>query len=248
MTDLVKVGSITAKQGFQNEKDVAKAFLDWENNKTTQEWLVIMEYNISNIEWIKAEIINGHKADIVVEIKVKLKMASTSENIQVKLVTSGNFNQIDKRWSNKYAEMWDIPNDILNILKRFAGELPPTCNNPKDKRRMFINEFTDKEQKKLFKWLNDNKTLILTDILKGRGQFASEWYLVIKKNHKSMTDWILQPINKVLNHFAKSEIKPTARGSININGITLQRKGGDGGRKTVNMLQFKIKPYDLKYI
>lgn len=63
-----------------------------------------------------------------------------------------------------------------------------------------------------------------------------------------MTDWVLQPINKILNHFSKGLIKPTPRGSIDINGITLQRKGGDNGRDTANMLQFKIKPFDLKNI
>lgn len=248
MTDLVKTGSKTAKQGFQNEKDVVNAFIDWENNKIAQDWLIAMGYKISDIEWVKAEVISGEKSDIVVEIKVKLKTVSTSENIQVKLVTGGDFNQIDKRWSDKYAEMWKIPDDILNILKRFSGELPPTCKNPRDNRRMFIDEFTEQEQLKLFKWFNDNKTLILADILKGRGQFASEWYLVIKKDSNEITDWILKPINEILNHFAKGEITKSPRGSININGITLQRKGGDGGRDTANMLQFKIKPYDLNKV
>ena len=245
MTDLAKIGSKTAKDGFQNERDVVTAFLNWRTNSITKEWLTIMEYHITNIEWIKAEVISGHKADVVVEIKVKLKSASTSENIQVKLVTNGDYNQIDKRKADRYAEMWSIPDDILNTLKRFSGELPPTCENPKDTRRMFVNEFTQIEQDNLLRWLNENKVLILTDVLKGRGQYASEWFLIIKKNDATMNDWILQPINKVLNHYSKGDIVMSPRGSININGITLQRKGVTPDPES---LQFKIKPSQLKDI
>jgi len=35
------------------------------------------------------------------------------------------------------------------------------------------------------------------------------------------------------------------RGNFRIGRITKQRKGGDGGRPTANMLQFKINPAEL---
>ena len=37
----------------------------------------------------------------------------------------------------------------------------------------------------------------------------------------------------------------TPRGSLKIGRITVQRKGGDNGRKTANMLQFKIDPTEI---
>lgn len=37
----------------------------------------------------------------------------------------------------------------------------------------------------------------------------------------------------------------TPRGSLKIGRITVQRKGGDNGRKTANMLQFKINPTEI---
>ena len=52
-------------------------------------------------------------------------------------------------------------------------------------------------------------------------------------------------INKVLNHFGNGEVKITPRGSFKIGNITVQRKGGDNGRETANMLQFKINPAEL---
>jgi len=96
------------------------------------------------------------------------------------------------------------------------------------------------------KFFNDNKTLIVNDILKGRGKFSAEWMLVILKlKDTDKIDWALEPINKVLNHFGNGEIRITPRGSFKIGNITIQRKSGDNGRETANMLQFKINPAEL---
>ena len=48
-----------------------------------------------------------------------------------------------------------------------------------------------------------------------------------------------------MNHFGNGDIVITPRGSLQIGRITMQRKGGDGGRETANMLQFKINPAEL---
>ncbi len=68
-----------------------------------------MKYNLSEIEYVKAVKISGHKTDVQVQIKdtIKLKEAIDVENIQVKLVSNKKgFNQIDKRWIDKYKELW----------------------------------------------------------------------------------------------------------------------------------------------
>lgn len=57
--------------------------------------------------------------------------------------------------------------------------------------------------------------------------------------------WVLKPINYVLNFFADGEIIITKKGNFRIGKITMQRKGGDGGRKTAQMLQFKLNPAEL---
>jgi len=48
-----------------------------------------------------------------------------------------------------------------------------------------------------------------------------------------------------MNYFGNGEIIITDRGNFRIGKITMQRKGGDGGRITANMLQFKINPAGL---
>lgn len=89
-------------------------------------------------------------------------------------------------------------------------------------------------------FIMQNKILILNDILKGRGQFASEWFLVILKLENKI-EWVLKPINEVINFYG-GEVMFSPQGSLKIGKVTMQRKGGNGGRESAKMLQFKIDP------
>ncbi|SFE59422.1 PDDEXK family nuclease [Thermoflexibacter ruber] len=243
--DLIRIGSETAKNGFSNENDVVNKFNNWQKDTDAQKWLLIMKYQISDIEYVKAIKLNGYKTDVQVQVTVKLKNLIDVQNLQIKLVSNHRgFNQVDKRWVDKYIEMWNIHESVANILKRYTGEILPNISNPKDKRRMFANEFSEIEQKIILQWLLENKTLIVSDILKGRGQFAAEWMLVAQKI-KSNAQWVLKPINYCLNFFGNGEVSITGKGNFKIGRITMQRKGGDRGRETAKMLQFKINPAEL---
>ncbi len=245
MINKQNLGSQTAKNGFKNEREIAEKFNDWVADTEARLWLEAMDYNLEKIEEVKAIIISGHKADVQVQVSIKLKEAIDLENLQVKLVRNlKGFNQIDKRWANQYAKLWNIPNNILELIKLYAGELLPTIENPRDKRRMFIDEFSESEQKELVSWLKANKFMIVSDIIKGRGEFVAEWMLVAQKIEEN-SRWTLKPINFCLNHFGNGEVVITKQGNIKIGHITMQRKGGDGGRKTAQMLQFKINPAEL---
>jgi len=248
MDDKQKLGSKTAKDGFKNEYFVVDCFNNWKNNHYAQEWLKAMDYHLEDIETVEAHKIDGsYKSDVQVEIiiLIKLKHLTDIQNLQVKLVSNkSGFNQIDKRWVETYQELWKIPSNVARILKHFTGELAPYEQNTKDSRRMFIDELSQQDQEALLSFLKNNQTLIINDILKGRGKFSAEWMLVIIKDEEPIK-WVLKPINEVLNFFGNGEIKISPRGSINIGKITMQRKGGDNGRPGANMLQFKIDPTKL---
>ena len=109
---------------------------------------------------------------------------------------------------------------------------------------MFIDEMTESEQQIILKWFIENKLLIVSDIFRGRGEFSAEWVLVVQKV-KENARWILKNINEVMQHYSQGDIVISQRGSIKIGRITVQRKGGDGGRDTAKMLQFKINPLEL---
>lgn len=56
--------------------------------------------------------------------------------------------------------------------------------------------------------------------------------------------WALKSINEVVN-FYNGKIAFTPKGSLKIGKITMQRKGGDNGRESAKMLQFKLNPCEI---
>jgi hypothetical protein len=178
-------------------------------------------------------------------VQIKLKDAVDAENIQVKLVSnSTGFNQIDKRWLKDYNELWNIPSDVYKLLQYFTGELPPYKKYTMDACRMWFCEMSENEIESVLKWIGDNKVLIVTDILRGRGEFCAEWVLVAQKTETDAR-WVLKNINEVMQHYSQGDVCLSPKGSMSIGRILMQRKGGDGGADTANKLQFKIEPLDL---
>ena len=243
----MQLGSRTAKRGFKSERDIVKKFNNWQNDEDAQEWLKIMGYDLKKIEKVKAIIITGsHKTDVQVQITIYFKEAIAIENLSVKLVSNPQgFNQVDKRWVNKYVAMWNIPENITKALKLFTGEIKPKKENLRDPRRMFLDEMDVKTQKLIVDFFNKNKILVVSDILKGNDKFPVDWMMVILKRKNKNPDWCLKLINQVLNIFGSGDVQITNKGSLKIGKITMQRKGGDAGRETSKMLQFKINPVEL---
>ncbi len=248
LKQMIALGSKTAKGGFKNEQDVIDKFNNWKTEKIAQEWLAEMNYKIDDIEFVKASKVRGqYKADIQVRITILIKLKSQEDlqNLQVKLVSNPQgFNQIDKRWVDKYAELWNIPSDIIKILKLFTGEIKPIKNGLRDPRRMFLDEMGKSDQDKLVDFFKHNKILVISDVLKGRGEFSADWTLVILKMNGE-SKWVLKSINEVMNIFGSGDVRITREGSLKIGKIGMQRKGGDGGRDTAKTLQFKINPVEL---
>lgn len=238
-------GSSTAKNGFKNEHDIVRMFNNWKNRKISQDWLKSMGYEIEKIESVEAKRITGnYKADIQVCIKL-INSCIDVQNIQVKLVTGARgFNQIDKRWVDKYSDLWNMPENIKRIIKLYTGEIESQKKKKGNKRRLFMDEFLQDEQDNLLCWLSQKKILIVSDILKGRGKFTAEWMLVTFKN-KGNPASIIKDMNFCMNYFGNGNIEITKNGNVRIGKITMQRKGGDNGKKTANMLQFKIDPSEL---
>jgi len=256
MIDLVRRGSETAKNGFKNEKDIANKFNLWEQDKDAQKWLNIMGYILKDIDKVEAITFGtGYKTDVQVVVYIEAKKKTDVQNISIKLVSNlRGFNQIDKRWIVKpssinsskgvtYKELWEFDSNIEELLKRFTGQVKPVIET-RDSRRMFLDEFASNDQDVLINWIEKNRLLIVSDTLKGREPFSASWMLVAQKIEHNQR-WVLKPINVVMNHFNDGCIEITPRGSLKIGKITMQRKGGDAGRPSANMLQFKINPAEL---
>lgn len=268
-----EVGSTTAKGGFANEKDICRKFNSWKTDNEAQIWLKIMGYDIKSIDSLEAiliptrmkkedakrldlretfeELMKFKKADVQIRIIITIGKIVKIENLSLKKANSdADYNQVDKRWIDSYKEMWGFDNDIAFGLKLFTGEISPLSHPEivgnktlKDKRRMFFNELPENLRNRIITFFKENKILIVSDILKGRGGLSANWMLVTRYNKiDNTTTWILKDINAAMNFFGAGEVRISPKGSLYIGRITMQRKGGT---PDPTKLQFKIKPCDL---
>lgn len=260
-----KIGSRTAKGGFKNEAKLVDKFTDYLNDKDAQLWLEIMGYDYTKIKGIKAIPLpvrlsktamvdlgvsqsgfetaqSFKKADLQIVLELQIDDYIYRENISAKKANKGaGFNQVDKRPVDSYVNMWNIPSDIAHNLKLFTGEIKHNLPNAKEDRRLYINELLANDIDKMLSFLNRNKTLIVTDIIKGRGAFAAEWMLVTEMS-EDKEKYVLKDINSVCNFYAEGDVEVSPRGSLRIGRVTVQRKGGTPDPTS---LQFKINPLSL---
>lgn len=264
-----KLGSKTAKGGFDNEKMICKKFYQYQTDHEVQSWLALMGYDVDKITTLTAVQIPTRlnknkakdfaigdemfeftqkykKADVQIQLTIDIDGVLYRENISLKKADlSANFNQIDKRAVSTYQAMWQFDENIATTLKKFTGEITPNdleCGFLKDKRRWYLNELPSHDVQDLLDFLSANKYLIVSDILKGRGMLAAEWFLVTRFNQDGSYDYCLKNINEVINFYAQGEIKVSTQGGLMIGRLTAQRKGGTPDPTS---LQFKIKPLDI---
>lgn len=75
------LGSQTAKNGFLNEDDIVNKFNHWKTDEEAQKWLLIMNYDLNQIEFVKAVKLSGYKTDVQVQVSIKLKEAFDVQNL-----------------------------------------------------------------------------------------------------------------------------------------------------------------------
>lgn len=235
----VELGSQTAKNGFKNEDEIRDKFNKWKTDAEARIWLGAMNYKLADIESVTATKPHGEKADV--EVVIKTKSGEKREGISIKLVSSAQgFNQIDKRWLATYAKMWKMPGAVHDALKLFVGEVPPTKPS-KDTKRMYLNELDAETQKAVLDFFTANRESIVSDLFSGDGAHTAGWMMVALKS-SATPRWVLRKDEYATKFFSEGNVELTRNGNLKIGRITVQRKGGDGGRETAKMLQFKINP------
>ena len=268
-----ELGSETAKGGFANEKEICRKFNNWREDNEAQLWLKIMGYDIKMIQDVTAihiptrlkkeilsqlgfedsyeDLMRFKKADAQLRIFIKLGDILRIENLSLKKANSdADYNQVDKRWVSSYQEMRGFDDEIALGLKLFTGEINPASYAEliqniqlRDPRRMFLDELPEGLRNKIINFFKDNKILVVSDVLKGRGGLSADWMLVTRYNRdENTTTWILKDINTAMNFFGSGEVQLSPKGSLYIGRIVMQRKGGT---PDPTKLQFKIKPCEL---
>lgn len=237
-----QIGSRTAREGFLNETQIRDKFNAWREDLDAQSWLVAMGYRPGEIESLTAAKPHNDKSDVVVTITAGGR--TRREGISIKLISSENgFNQIDKRWLSHYRRMWAMPPPVEAALSLFLGERPP--DRPSRRAdRMFLSELSNEEKESVISFFETNRSRILRDIFAGSGPNKADWLLIAKKSAGEQKSAIF-PIEKAMEFFGTGKIEITSAGNLRIGRITVQRKGGDAGRETARMLQFKINPAEI---
>lgn len=238
-----RIGSRTAKGGFANEKRIVEKFNNWKKDKEAKHWLKIMGYKLSKIKHILALRVGGrHKTDVQVQIFLLMKSNRIKiENISIKRSENKRgYNQVDRRKVDSYKKMWDMPSDVVRLLKLFTGEIKPRIKKLKDKRRTFLTEMSPKAQSKIINFFSENEIMIVNDLFRGREGIIPSWFMVAYYDkRRNTTTYALGKINIVMNLYAKGPVFITKKGSLRIGHITMQRKGGTPDPES---LQFKIDP------
>ena len=238
----MELGSRTAKNGFRNEDEIRDKFNNWQTDTDARDWLASMGYDFASINSVTAAKPHGEKADV--EVTVRTKSAERVERISIKLVSSSNgFNQIDKRWLAVYAKKWNMPADVVAGLKLFVGETRPQKSG-RHPERMYLTELDQKTQQAVLKFFKAHKHEIVSDLLAGDGPHAANRFMVTLKSSDE-PKWLIRSTKDTVRFFGEGDVVLTRAGNLKIGRISLQRKGGDNGRETAKMLQFKLNPAQL---
>jgi len=245
---------------YQNDNDAQSWLLAMGYEPTKIQSLVAMQIpvrinkqkaiSLGVLEEKYEETIKFKKADIQIKIEIVIDDVLYVENISLKKANkSAGFNQVDKRPVLTYQQIWGFDDEITKWLRAFTGDILPheilsleELKSIKDERRLFLTEIPQQQLQTIIHYYETNKTLIVSDILRGRGGLSAEWFLVTRKNSDNSIDWILKDINSVCNFYAQGEVGMTPRGSLKIGRVTMQRKGGTPDPAS---LQFKINPLAL---
>lgn len=232
-------GSMTAKGGFRNEDEIRDKFNNWRADADARAWLETMGFAAGSILGVSAEKPHGDKADVIVNVRTN--KGESKQGISIKLVSSPTgFNQVDKRWLRQYAAMWGMPANVVKALRLFSGEERPVGRSRRPDR-MFLNEFDKDTQAQVVGFFEANRSAIIADLIEGDGENKAAWFMVAMKG-QNKTQWILRPVSEAIGFFGGGNVEITRSGNLRIGRITMQRKGGDGGRETAKMLQFKLNP------
>lgn len=183
-------------------------------------------------QWVASFVENGFR--INEDRKSKVDLTNDTINIQVKKSKDGQFQQVSRGTIDNLVK-------VIPGLEAISALLKERC-----------------EQKKYFsplilETLNASKRIILEHALLGYGELKPDILCVTEwdKKDSKRTKIMFISIKDVIESLMRYDF--SIRESLTVvqlgPSFTFQRKGGDGGRKSANDIQFKIVPslLDVKY-
>jgi hypothetical protein len=227
--------SNTAKNGYKEEFLVCNDL-----NKNSDLRKSFVEFLGNNYDHCSR--VNGnYKCDIQSNNKVI--------NGQVKKYKKGQFQQLDRHWIDYLIKYIPELEEVSYILKNLC-ECPLLSNKThidksKSIKKLCLSNYSQIELNNFIDILNKHKKEILNYAFFGTNQKLKPEYLFgIEYKDNIRRKIILYKIKDIIIYLEKLQFRISKRKTViklgNDSILSLQRKGGDGGKKSSNQLQTKI--------
>jgi len=232
---IIKVkNSNAAKNGYQEEQKVADDLN--RNEKLKHEFKQFIENDDLGIF---EKLNNKSKTDISDLKQTKIQVKKYNKKFC--------FGQIDRHWVNDIIK--EIPNlNKINQYLKDLCELPlKECGKFVDKskfiKKLNKQNYTEEQLLELLMVLNNNKSEILEFVFLGVNKLDEPKYLCgVEYDNSIRKKIIFYKMIDVIDYLSKFNFKIRKSGTVIELGecFTIQRKGGDGGKKSSNQMQFKF--------
>ena len=226
-------GSSIAKNGYKAEQKVADAL-----NKN-------IEFKSQFSTFIKQTITsNFYKLDGT----SKTDVTNGTINIQVKKCAPKRFGQVDRCWLSKLIKNNPTLKPIEHVMSSVC-EMPlmscgKLCDKTAKRTKLTHDHFNHEDIRLLLSTLNENKKQILNHAFNGYEIDTIPHYFFGLMGD-SLT---IYRVCDIIDHLMTFDFKIRKSGTVIElgNSFTIQRKGGDSGKKTANQIQFKLVFSNLK--
>jgi hypothetical protein len=201
------------------------------------------------------------KADVAIACNGRCILISVKE---FDLDIGFDYNHVERKYLDFYAQKWSIPKDVYIALKKFVGEVDAQGNAISIEelkreaellrtspgklskiRRTLLNRMDHQTIENVKKFFMMNKMKILKDVFIGDETIK---FFIFVKRQGGLAYYYIVRTEDVINVYSRGDVRITPRGSLLIGRVELQRKGGDHWTKSgwvdasASQLQFKIKP------
>lgn len=154
-------------------------------------------------------------------------------------------NQVFRTPVDQYEREWDVPRDVAALIRNFVGI-------GESLSRVFFDEVGTSEATSVTNFFTQVQPHVVSSILAGKAGAAlrADWMMLHEaadeKWHERVGNrdfWKMYPMARVIDICCSEAPEITSTGGLRLGlGLTMQRKGGDGGGPGANDLQFKMSP------
>ena len=231
------IGSIIARNGYLEEEYLVNKL-----NEDTQLIKLLEEFTGKNIINNAIKIKGNKKSDINI----------SGINIQHKKTKDKQFGQIHRHYVdhliNKVPELENCKYMLKNLCEKPINEETKLCDKKYNIKKINNINYTENEIDNLINLIEKNKRNIINYAFHGSEEkFTPELFSISLFTKDTREKLIFWKMNDIIEYLMKSKVNiKKSQTVIEIsNGLTFQRKGGDGGKKGSNNFQFKFIPSSL---